>query len=161
MLGNLAAYFVLPHVSKGLLFAVFTSIAAAGAATLLLLRRITAHDEKYTFGSLSNEDDFDEVVGKAKRFILSRRIKTAVKLVFGSIWWDIVVLFPSPHILMLCPMFFWTGFELAFWTGEFPQLLESSVLLRTEVEIHEEPHILGRWVRPLASSLCLQELLKS
>jgi len=40
---------------------------------------------------------------------------------------DVLVLFPNPRILLLSPMFFWTGFELAFWTGEFPQLLDPSV----------------------------------
>jgi hypothetical protein len=48
-------------------------------------------------------------------------------LVYRSIWLDVLVLFPNPRILLLSPMFFWTGFELAFWTGEFPQLLDPSV----------------------------------
>ncbi|KAL6063396.1 DUF895 domain membrane protein, variant 2 [Balamuthia mandrillaris] len=31
-------------------------------------------------------------------------------------------------VLLLLPMFFWTGLELAFWTGEFPLVLDEKVI---------------------------------
>jgi hypothetical protein len=55
--GNLAAYFVLPHVSKALLFAVFTSVGAAGAASLLLLRRIAAYDQQPAYLAVGSDDE--------------------------------------------------------------------------------------------------------
>ncbi len=38
--GNMAAYFVLNHLSSALLFAIFTSVGAFGVALLLLIRTI-------------------------------------------------------------------------------------------------------------------------
>lgn len=126
MLGNLSAYIVLPHVSKALLFAVFTSVAAAGSASLLLLRRIASYDTP-VYMPLVKQEHEEVLLDTLPRRNPWQRVQGAVQLVYGSIWRDVIVLFPNLRILMLCPMFFWTGFELAFWTGEFPQLLDSSV----------------------------------
>lgn len=30
--------------------------------------------------------------------------------------------------LLVCPTFVWTGLELAFWNGEYTQLLDQSVI---------------------------------
>lgn len=137
--GNLAAYFVLPHVSKALLFAVFTSVGAAGAASLLFLRRIAAYDQQPAYLAAGSDDEEKarrqetiELVppGKPIRGIVGmwRRVRDGAGLVYRSIWLDVVVLFPDPRILLLSPIFFFTGFELAFWTGEFPQLLDPSTI---------------------------------
>jgi len=37
-----------------------------------------------------------------------------------------VKMFFEPSIIFFCPMFFWTGMELAFWTGEFPQMFDKT-----------------------------------
>jgi hypothetical protein len=41
---------------------------------------------------------------------------------------DMLKLFRRANILLLLPCFFLTGFELAFWSGEFTQLLDQNVI---------------------------------
>jgi len=131
VLGNLAAYLILPHVSKELLFAIFSTVGAAGVTTLLFLRRIPSQSHRPTYLPISSQTANLRASGRSKEEGLNevlQRFKTGAEVVYSSIWRDVVVLFPNPRILMLCPMFFWTGFELAFWTGEFPQLLQASTI---------------------------------
>ncbi len=88
MFGNLAAYFVLPHVSKALLFAVFTSVGAAGAASLLFLRRIAAYDQQPAYLAVGNDDEEKarrqetiELVPPGKPIVRSPTIMCAVSVV--------------------------------------------------------------------------------
>lgn len=70
-------------------------------------------DTEAVYGTM--EDD-DEVQNALPPFSPSEILVNTVRLI------------RNPHVLLLLPAFFLTGYELAFWTGEFPRLLKDHVI---------------------------------
>eukprot|EP01121_Diplochlamys_sp_Union-15-3_P016885 TRINITY_DN5834_c0_g1_i1.p1 TRINITY_DN5834_c0_g1~~TRINITY_DN5834_c0_g1_i1.p1 ORF type:complete len:437 (-),score=44.81 TRINITY_DN5834_c0_g1_i1:137-1447(-) len=112
--GNLCAYLIFPHISKSALFATFTVTGCVGVLLLTLLKPI-----QVLSASTITDDTLvtDEI----------RQKKTALKTIIHS-FYNTIVLCKNFRIILLFPIFFWTGFELAFWSGEFTQLLKPKLI---------------------------------
>ena len=106
VIGNLAAYFITAHVTQSALFGIFTTVAVIGTIVIGLQKKLPS--TKIVGGYLD--------VSVKETPSLSRQLKQSASAL------------KDPVTYLLFPMFFWTGFELAFWTGEFTLLLDSKVI---------------------------------
>ena len=62
------------------------------------------------------------------------------------------LLFKRLEVWLLCPMFFLTGFELAFWSGEFTRLLDSSVIGLVLIFVGVGELVGGLWLAHLSDA---------
>lgn len=126
IVGNLTTYFVISNVtnSTAVLYLGFAVVAGVGTLGLLLLRPAKEEGEELEeaselLGAANSGGDSEsstlpsmsllQHLGKAGRDALA-----ALRLL------------PTPNMLLLLPVFFFSGGELAFWTGEFPLLLSNA-----------------------------------
>ena len=120
IVGNLTTYFVISKVTATnttALYAGFAVVSAVGTLGLLLLRPPPSTQAEVPA----------EVPAEAARKSLGEHLAQS--------WQDALkalCLLGTPNMALLLPIFFFSGGELAFWTGEFPQLLASSSSSVTE-----------------------------
>lgn len=140
VLGNLGAYFVFEDVSGSAWFFIVFAILAAVATVLLVF-----------LGRIPKEFDLREHQGRGKAQRADRdgppeaaAMYSAVAPADGSApdagqehvrvptvaqsLRTTFAMLGDGRILLMTPMFFWTGFELAGWTGTFPELLQHKVI---------------------------------
>ena len=122
IVGNLTTYFVISHLSSSsaTLYIGFAVVAGVGTAGLLLLRPASASGEGSSFSSSSDGAPLlGATVGIKKTLAqhLAQACRDALKA---------LRLLGTTNMLLLLPVFFFSGGELAFWTGEFPLLLSDS-----------------------------------
>ncbi len=154
--GNLSAYLIFAHVSSTWLFIIFTSTAAAGTAFLLLLQPFknigdeenhntpNGVEESSTTAIIINEEartgqgsvvipnDINTYCEEQDKASEATQHKTSL----AELLKGVARLFFDPRILLLDTMFFWSGFELAFWTGEFTELLDVNVRSFHSILLH-------------------------
>lgn len=114
--GNLLSYLVLSRVnSTSTLYVLFTAVGGAGTA-LFALTRPSAYSDAPTEASwwparAPGAGGLGGVLRKA-----TASAAAAVRIIF------------TRESLLLAPLYALTGVELAFWTGEFTQLLPADVI---------------------------------
>jgi hypothetical protein len=150
IVGNVGTYLVFPHLTSSQLFAGFAVVGAAGTALLAALRKpdaggggggggiggggAVADDGAAPVGGIMLRgllDDDEEARygggggggGGAAPATARERAGRACAAMLATLR----LLFTLDSLLLL-PMYAFSGFELAFWTGEFPQLLTTSVI---------------------------------
>ena len=139
IVGNLGTYFVFPLLSNSELFAGFAVVGAVGTALLALLRKPALDDAATSLGgAIGGGDDggSDDVAAlggvmlrvngegaAAARIARCARGRRACVSMAATAR----LLFTLDSALLL-PMYAFSGFELAFWTGEFTQLLTPAVI---------------------------------
>ena len=138
IVGNLTTYLVISRLtsSSTALYLGFAVVAALGTAGLLLLKpaergaggggkaAAAGAAEEGSGGSGGSEGGggaplLGATVGVTKS--LAQHLAQA-----GSDALKALQLLGTPNMLLLLPVFFFSGAELAFWTGEFPLLLSDS-----------------------------------
>ena len=138
IVGNLTTYLVISRLtsSSTALYLGFAVVAALGTAGLLLLKpaergaggggkaAAAGAAEEGSGGSGGSEGGggaplLGATVGVTKS--LAQHLAQA-----GSDALKALYLLGTPNMLLLLPVFFFSGAELAFWTGEFPLLLSDS-----------------------------------
>eukprot|EP00055_Hartaetosiga_balthica_P015536 m.92403 g.92403 ORF g.92403 m.92403 type:complete len:564 (+) comp8891_c0_seq1:126-1817(+) len=135
VLGNLGAYFIFNHLggSNGL----FIALTGAGCCGVLLLMcvRQTKHFEHTTNlkAARSKEPPHNTILiaaavneGDDESQPLLTPTPTPAISISKQIWKDILDTFDimgRNEILALIYMFFFSGFELAYWSGEVPQTI--------------------------------------
>ena len=134
IVGNLGTYFVFPLLSNSELFAGFAVVGAVGTAMLAFLRKPALAEALSLGGAIGGGDNVapgglmlrindkgesEEPVGGA---CCARGRRACVSMVATA-----RLLFTLDSALLL-PMYAFSGFELAFWTGEFTQLLTPAVI---------------------------------
>lgn len=102
VVGNLSAYFVFSHASRSTLFACFFGTAVLGLLVLMAVRPLPP--------LAGGAEDAGDAPSPLEMVVAAAR------------------LFRRRAILLMLPVFFLTGLELAFWTGEFTRLLDADVI---------------------------------
>lgn len=118
--GNLGTYFVLPHLSSDtMLFIGFAAIATIGTLGLFGLKR-----------PVPTAATMDGQVAQADKRCLHMQSMgcAAFSRSFCTSVCDTLRICLQPQFLLLVVMIFFSGMELSFWTGEFPQLLDTNVV---------------------------------
>lgn len=133
VVGNLASYFVLQYLSHTWLFVILAICGALGVVVLCLLK------PPYAYQDVERQPELRSVV----------EAPVPVNELVADMWFWI----RQKPVLALLPMCFFTGFELAFWTGEFTQLMPADDigLVLTAVGVTEV--IGGVTVGPLSDLL--------
>jgi hypothetical protein len=132
--GNLLTYIVFRHLhSTTALYIGFTIVAAAGTAMLLLLEpspgEVTGDSTAIT--PLLPLADGSPTSGSKRGDTSAVESPTPSASLWRRTWRgavDAASLLRQWNMLLMLPLFFFSGLELAFWTGEFTQLLHSSVI---------------------------------
>ena len=106
IIGNLIAFYLFQMLTQTMVFTTFSVIAAAGTLMLVLLRRAP---------TLPNTV-LDPLAEERRRAGIMGTLRAVWRLLL------------NPTLIALWPIFFLTGFELSFWTGEFPQLLDPKII---------------------------------
>jgi MFS family permease len=133
VLGNLLVYFLYAH-ARNVLFIVFTAVAAGGVGILFLLRPL-------------RPGPWDNAAPGLPAKILSP----------GNFVLATFRFLANPAMLLCAPLFFFSGFEMGFWAGEFPQLLAASAvgLVLTGVGVGEVAGgALYGWLSDRAGRFC-------
>eukprot|EP00053_Salpingoeca_punica_P025628 m.17729 g.17729 ORF g.17729 m.17729 type:complete len:456 (-) comp7980_c0_seq1:159-1526(-) len=104
VLGNLSAYFLFKHVGKTALFISFLAVGAVGTMLFFLLRPLSQSAR----GSLSTATQ--------PRQPILQEVIAILRAIF------------TYELLMLAGIMIFTGLELSFWSGEFPQLLPAKAI---------------------------------
>eukprot|EP00164_Ancoracysta_twista_P016019 GFYU01026706.1.p1 GENE.GFYU01026706.1~~GFYU01026706.1.p1 ORF type:complete len:521 (+),score=116.54 GFYU01026706.1:59-1621(+) len=113
--GNLSAYFVFSHMSSSALFVMFCVFGTIGMLMFLLLKPFPTTLPDDTPAAATKQSAMEE--SEAGDAPGPERLRP---------WESFLVAirqFSQPYLMLYAPMFFWTGFELSFVSGEFPQLL--------------------------------------
>ena len=133
IVGNLGTYLVFPHLTNAELYAGFSIVGAAGTALLLVLRKpaVGGGGDAAAAAALGGVmlrvnyggDDAPPPPPPAARVSWRERGALGCASVLAA-----ARLLLTLDSLLLLPMYLLSGFELAFWTGEFTQLLDASVI---------------------------------
>jgi hypothetical protein len=168
IVGNFAAYVIFSKLSQTSLFTIFTIVAAVGVVAFLLLRNLppipaaaaaAAFVAQADGGEEAESEDLAAAAGDAEQH--QQRLYDAELSAShshgGGLTADNAALLPlmkkvwrllkGRSMLLVCPMFVWTGIELAFWNGEYTQLLDQSVigLVMLWVGVAEVLHVSNRF----------------
>jgi hypothetical protein len=141
LFGSLIGFFVFKYLSSSLLFSVLLGIGVLGTLGLLLLPAYpvppAALDESVP-NPLHLQDDSNLINATEDTKAIEKETKhteccsgishdTMFLLLIRIGMTEILSLLKEKEIYFLFILFFWTGFELAFWTGSFPLLFDSKV----------------------------------
>lgn len=103
--GNLGAYFVFNHLGNLALFIGFTIVGGLGTLSLLFLGK------PHHVGPDPN---------------IPSRLSVALSPLQQA--FEALKLAITPHMVLLAPMMFFSGYELSFWTGAFPPILDKKTI---------------------------------
>ncbi|EGD74624.1 hypothetical protein PTSG_12375 [Salpingoeca rosetta] len=109
VIGNIGAYFIFDNLGGST--ALFLALTAIGGLAVIIFCFIKPTSKFSTQYHHQNS----EALLEEKR----------------TVWEDVkatLVILQTNEMLLLLYMFLFTGLELAFWSGEFPQLLDASVI---------------------------------
>jgi MFS family permease len=111
IIGNLCTALVFPHLSStSALYLGFAVVGAIGTAMLVFLGPPAS--------ALLEKADVPKV-----RVSFCARLSATAR---GA--WGAAKLLAQWKMLLICPLFLLSGYELAYWTGAFPQLLQPAVI---------------------------------
>jgi len=128
IIGNLVTYFVIANLTSSsvALYIGFAVVAGVGTLGLVFLRPPPT--------GTSAVGDLGGNSGKPLLEQLKKAGRDALRA---------ALLIANPDMLLLLPIFFFSGGELAFWTGEFPLLLSNQAYIGLVLSLAGVGEVLG------------------